>query len=1170
MTLTHIPVQTQCPVTWPLRRTSHLALLSASHLALLGTLTLASCSDEPAPSPSPSPVVDTPTASPGPAGTLLNILAPHAGEWRAGSTTSLYFEYSETLNPQALEVWLDETRLESALSCDAELLRCRLPQVPVSPGNHTFRVVAVTASGERVQARQTFEQHAGALVRETREPYELIDGPEARAQLGDYRLYNGQLQVLISKLGRYFDYIHTYGGHPIDADLQREPWENERDGFGIVAPAINIESSDHPQSLEVINDGRDGKAAILEVRGPDELLVALNPSTMAPLLIPPSISEGPLGTYVPASADDTDLPLEVTTRYILEPDKPYVTIESTLQNTGSSEVRFYLGDYLNATGEVDYFSPGFGFRANIYFRHEGDFFAFTGFGLNQGVTYGLIPETPRSTSVSLPGTFITFAGQDAQAVFFQASAPDYVLKAGASLLYRRFLAVGSHVADVSSARCDALKLSCGEVRGKVLQNGQPVAGANVTLWRPSTPTELYTNRTEQIITHWRTLADGTYQGRVEPGTYRLSAELPHAAYPTRTGTPPEKEVTVVAQESSTVSEFSFEDPGIVRVRVRDAQGQPLTARITLAGFDPSTDPLVKPVTFPGYDSTGAYFSDPYADELPHGISRVALTPPDGDSGELAIEPGSYWLVVSHGPWFSAWSQKITVPPAPEKLELDVQLAQVIERAGFVSGDFHVHGIDSFDARITRTWRMRGMAAEQVDVFASTDHNSRIDFGPALAAEGLSDQVIGLVGEEITTFDLGHFNAFPLPLTTAANGGSIDWAGPFEPGKSHPSQGRYDLSPSDFFQKVMEEAGDQILMVNHPNTRTLGYFSLIGLNTGEPEAPRAYVPNCLFRQAPGVELWSDAFTALELWRIYEDEPTLLAAENLGDFFNLLNRGIVRTSLSNSDTHSSIYMPVGGPRNLIAVSEDLPFTAEAYGPEVARRIREGRVINTNAPLIDLRITALSTGEQAGHRVGLPTQVKALDGQVKVQVQLQSAAWAPFDEIQLYVNHAPTPTFDDKDDAPGRTYPFSNCEGSEVTMTDVPRFDVQPLESLRFLAGRDFEVQTVVDDPTIPGAAHLEAGLEVPLTLTEDSWVLVLVKGTPGISAPLFPMQPSGLDEDLNTSVDDLMDGNLDEGGVMAQAFTNPLFVDVDGNGRYDAPGLKLTSPARVRVRTLRREQ
>jgi hypothetical protein len=94
--------------------------------------------------------------------------------------------------------------------------------------------------------------------------------------------------------------------------------------------------------------------------------------------------------------------------------------------------------------------------------------------------------------------------------------------------------------------------------------------------------------------------------------------------------------------------------------------------VTLAGFDPSTDPLVKPVTFPGYDSTGAYFSDPYADELPYGLTRVALTPPDGDTGELKIEPGTYWLVVSHGPWYSVWSEQLTVPAAPQKVEVEAR------------------------------------------------------------------------------------------------------------------------------------------------------------------------------------------------------------------------------------------------------------------------------------------------------------------------------------------------------------------------------------------------------------------------------------------------------------------------------------------------------------------
>ena len=45
--------------------------------------------------------------------------------------------------------------------------------------------------------------------------------------------------------------------------------------------------------------------------------------------------------------------------------------------------------------------------------------------------------------------------------------------------------------------------------------------------------------------------------------------------------------------------------------------------------------------------------------------------------------------------------------------------------------------------------------------------------------------------------------------------------------------------------------------------------------------------------------------------------------------------------------------------------------------------------------------------------------------------------------------------------------------------------------------------------------------------------------------------------NVPFADLTDGNLGEGGETVLAFSNPLYVDVDGNG-WSAPGVRLTPP------------
>jgi hypothetical protein len=95
-------------------------------------------------------------------------------------------------------------------------------------------------------------------------------------------------------------------------------------------------------------------------------------------------------------------------------------------------------------------------------------------------------------------------------------------------------------------------------------------------------------------------------------------------------------------------------------------------------------------------------------------------------------------------------------------------------------------------------------------------------------------------------------------------------------------------------------------------------------------------------------------------------------------------------------------------------------------------------------------------------------------------------------------------------------------------------------------------------VPGASRWEATTTLNLAgLTQDVWVVVLVKGTDGVVEPLFPIQPNSLNTSTNTSLADLIAGNLGEDGMTALAFTNPIFVDVDGGG-WTPPGVQVSNP------------
>jgi len=91
-------------------------------------------------------------------------------------------------------------------------------------------------------------------------------------------------------------------------------------------------------------------------------------------------------------------------------------------------------------------------------------------------------------------------------------------------------------------------------------------------------------------------------------------------------------------------------------------------------------------------------------------------------------------------------------------------------------------------------------------------------------------------------------------------------------------------------------------------------------------------------------------------------------------------------------------------------------------------------------------------------------------------------------------------------------------------------------------DFDVSVVNVDPLVAGADRLEADITVPFPgLTQDTWFVVVVKGTDGVCGPMFPVFAANLDSSTNATLADLLDGNVGESGVMALGATNALYFD-----------------------------
>jgi hypothetical protein len=492
---------------------------------------------------------------------------------------------------------------------------------------------------------------------------------------------------------------------------------------------------------------------------------------------------------------------------------------------------------------------------------------------------------------------------------------------------------------------------------------------------------------------------------------------------------------------------------------------------------------------------------------------------------------------------------------------------VVDTTGYISGDFHVHMLHSPDSVVSNRERIVTMLAEGVDYFVASDHDYVTDLTSDVAALGATGKVKTALSQEITYFDSGHFGAYPfdpanLPDPTSHTGGALDWGDATSPtGMGYPSDGSYDLSPNDMALLAKGPPFNAIVVqANHFNSGTLGYMRIHGIDT-TVVPPQSSVSPSQIRLDPSItNTYADELTALELW-IENSRPqgALALGENLGDWFNLLNNWssvaghdkLRKTATFDSDTHSTTIVQAGGPRNMIA---DNSGSIGAINPvTVANHINEGRDIGTNGPFVTVTITG-DGGATATHAIGSSLLVPASLGTATIQVDVKSPDWAEFDQVQIFVNNVPSCT---------TTSP--NFVGSTKKLCT-------PVADYTLNKGIDFTVNSV----PVNGSTRLEATITKTLTggslPAGDAWVVVVVKGTDGVSKPLFPMAPASMfakacsgdpchacksNSDctfigtctvLNQTTTDLADGNLGQCGVTTLAIANPLFIDRDGDGFY----------------------
>ncbi len=979
-------------------------------------------------------------------------------------------------------------------------------------------LVQATRTSDNQQLTQgvSFDFVPVASARVITNPSELIGGPLGHSRIGDYLLESCEARFVVQAPAQRDLYsVGQYGGNLIDAEVKGHPG---LDNFLEIAPMVNVETVVNPQTAVIVNDGADGNPAIVRTCGPDDLLDFVNPSSQVV----------DIGLPFPAVLNDNDQTVEGCTDFELGVHDSHIKMETTLTNIGGAPIRLMVGDWFNPGGELDVMqTPNAGVGTAL--TNNVGTMAFTGVGEAVGVDYAYTstPNTPGSYVV-ISGVIVILHNKSVLQALLGLVEGDLV-DPGESLVMTRYVGVGEGSASTAVDLEVAIKgIQNATLSGCVTVNGVAAPGSKVTVGT-FTVAGILTN----LSTHFTTDATGCYAGSVPlpTGAATLGVVAGRKGTPYQGGTaiPPRTNVLFTPGGNHTAN-FNLPASGLLTVNVVDENNALLPARVSVVGFDPSPENLIAGPSLPGFGgSTLAVLNDP-GDSLPFGLVEAVYTGADGVAS-FNIEPGTYRVFVSRGTEYSASNQSVSIP-ANSSRTLNLKIARVIDTAGFVSSDFHIHGINSADSRVSHTDRVEGYAGEGVDNIIMTDHHVHTDLDPTIAGLGLSSWVGSMIGEEITSFDYGHFNGYPFTVDPSLiSGGSTDWAVAAPPGADFPSAGAFNASPAEIYALATTGATstpDTTVQINHIDS----HFGPLRIDT-------ALVPPQDGLDATGrLERRLDEpvstnlffpFPALELWNGHtRGAQAEFTNGRVGIWFNLLNQGIETTFIADTDSHEFTNLRSAGARTWTAASPGSDEAGSVDDGEVANMVDDGKATGGQGIFVTAVLRATDgSGDVADLTRSGTTHVSDAGGNVEFDIRIQAPAWAQFDRVEIYANAGTTPV--------DPLEPYAYTATPSLVLDEG---DCNPAT----LGDGDYDVTVVNAVPSVTGGTRLEANLTVPFPgLTEDTWFVVVVRGTDGQCRPMFPVFASDLNKASNTTLPNLLDGNVGEGGVMAMGVTNALYYD-----------------------------
>jgi hypothetical protein len=374
----------------------------------------------------------------------------------------------------------------------------------------------------------------------------------------------------------------------------------------------------------------------------------------------------------------------------------------------------------------------------------------------------------------------------------------------------------------------------------------------------------------------------------------------------------------------------------VDVTVRDAPGnRAVPCRITVA------------------DADGALVGLGNVSDAGHAVRPGVIYTRDG-TARLQLPAGRYTIYAGRG--FEYGVDRVAVDLASgAHVSRRLTIRREVDTAGWAAMDTHVHTATYArhgDATIAE--RMLTLAGEGIELPVSAEHNQRVDFEPIAREAGVRRYVTPVLGSEVTTPALGHFNVFPLaPSGPAIDQRAADWA----------AIGR----------SIAAAAARPLVVLNHGRDEHGGFRPFDHLE--EITAPGG--------AAASWPLPANAMEVVNSGAVRRD-PLQLPR----DWMALLTRGLRLTPIGASDSHDVARYIVGQGRTYVRVDDRDPGAIDVAA--AMESLRAGRVLVSDGLLTEITVDGRGPGElvPAAPELG-------------VRIRVQGPSWTAANHVALYVN-------------------------------------------------------------------------------------------------------------------------------------------------------------------------